>query len=224
MRARRLYVHLVAWIGGAMMVACSNSGSALTLDSGPPVDAGSGAMAPSVLTGLQQVVAAGKTFSSVPSDLATQKVAAQIVQLQYDRTASLNTAALIQKTEADPNYKGNKTFIESSRQASLAQAATDLTQIQALQQTNVPGTAALNQDGGAANVINAIVVQAFAAQAEAILKSKNPPSADAISNYLQEVSVVLGDQGSDGHDVASQLVVQALLSDGGLARVDASVQ
>jgi len=38
---------------------------------------------------------------------------------------------------------------------------------------------------------------------------------------LQEVAVVLGDQGNDGHDVAAQLVAQAILSDAGLVRTDA---
>jgi hypothetical protein len=218
---RRLGFLLFLWgasLSCASVLACSNSGSPsapLGSDGGAPLPA-------SVTQGLQQLVSQGQKYAGVPTDPTTSKVAAQIVQLLYDRASSLATAGNIEAIEADPGYTGNKTLLETSRQASLARAASDLTQVQALQKSS--GSATLNADGGAVNVINAIVVQAFSARASAILASTGaPPSADSVSNFLQEVAVVLGDQGNDGHDVAAQLVVQAILSDAGLVRTDAGV-
>jgi hypothetical protein len=218
---RRLGFLLAALLSCPPLLGCSNNGAGPSGPLGTDGGSSSTTLDPTVATGLQQLVSQGQKYSNYPTDSATAKVAAQIVQLLFDRAASLGTAANIAATEADPSYTGNKAYLETSRQASLTRAASDLAQIQTLQQSSVPGSVTLNADGGAVGVINAIVVEAFAARASAILASKKPPSTQQISDFLQEVAVVLGDQGNDGHDVAAQLVAQAILSDAGLVRTDA---
>ncbi len=194
---------------------CSNSSSGGgTTPSGP--------LPASVVTGLQQAAAMAQTYASVPTDPQTLKVAAQVSDLLYDREVQLATAAHLLASESVP--KVNVPLIEVVRQAAIAKAAADLSKIQSLQQSGVPGQGQIAADGGADEVITALIAKTFAARAQTLLtQSSNGTlafTADQLSAFLQEIAVVMGDDEPGGHNVAGRALIQELLSDAGLTMTD----
>jgi len=215
MHARAKLALLLALPGCIAVAGCSNSNSSSS----------SAAIPANLTTGLQEVVAQGQAYASVPTDPATLKVAAQITELEQDREVQLGSASMLLASETDPKYSHNAAMLEAARQRALALAASDLTQIQKLQQANVPGQSALAADGGADEVIASLIAQTFSSRAQTILtnasKGANGPTSGQISNFLQQVAIVMGDDGAGGHNVAARLIAHDILSDAGLSTYDA---
>jgi hypothetical protein len=191
-----------------VLAACSHSGGS----SPPPTP---NPASSSQVSALQALVEAGAP-SNVPVDTQTGQVAAQISQLLKDRASCLGAANMLQIAENDPANSGISAQLEMYRQTQLTQAQNDLNKIQSLEgSTSAPGKAFISTDGGADLVLNTIVSKAFAAQAAVYLAAGSgagAPSADTITAFLQSEAIVEADEGPGGHNVASQVVGQALIS------------
>jgi len=211
----------------ATLVACSHSSSNGTSSSS------SSAAAPTTInagqvTALQVIVQYAQPDASVPQDTQTAQVAAQIAELDLDRASSIFAANALQVAEQDPSRAATAAQLEIYRQKQLAQAASDVSKIQALQaSTTAPGKALLTTDGGAGQVLSSVVATAFAAQAAAYLAagkkaaaSGTPgPSADDITGFLQGEAIATADEGPGGHDVAGRVLAAALLADASVSSI-----
>jgi hypothetical protein len=198
---------------------CSHSSSSSSASSSTTLD-------PTSQTALQALVTQLQPYAKVPSDPATRRAAAQIQELAWDMAVQNSTAALLLASEQDPGHAGQTAAYEAERQKDLAQAASDLAEIRKLQGSGVPGQSTLASDGGAQQVIVAILGQGFTATAQNILNAgasgKPVPSDDQISSFLSQVAIVMGDEGVGGHEVASRILQRVILSDAGFSTADSS--
>jgi hypothetical protein len=230
--ARAKLVLALALPGCMVVVGCSNSstnGPTVTSYPDGGYEAGPiGTVSATNVSGLNTVIAQGNATTSTATDKDTLRVAAEIEDLEYDRKVQLGTAAMLLTSESEPKYAPNAAKLEAARQAALTQAASDLTKIQAFQQTSVPGKATLNTDGGASAVIDALIAKTYATRAQQILnlaaQGGKVPTNDQVSLFLQQIALVTEDDGPGGHTVAERLVVRDVLSDGGLKYTDGGVR
>jgi len=230
--ARAKLALALALPGCMVVVGCSNpSTGAPPLTSYPDggFEAGPiGTVSATNVAGLTAVVTQGSATAATATDRDTLRIAAEIEDLEYDRKVQLGTAAMLLTSESEPKYAPNAAKLEAARQAALSQAASDLTKIQAFQQTSVPGKTILNTDGGASVVIDALIAKTYATRAQQILnlagQGGKVPTNDQISLFLQQIALVTEDDGPGGHTVAERLVVRDLLSDGGLKYTDGGVR
>ena len=227
LRARLSLILSISACTGA--VGCSNSGGG---SPGPSQPAAASSISAAQVTALQAIVQRGQVAPTVPTDAQTARLAAQIAELDHDRASELGAASMLQIAENDPSNKSKGAQLGIYRQKHIAQAAADVTKIAALiAGAKVSGKSVLGTDGGAAQVLESIVAQSFAAQAKAYLTAGSQaasngnagPKSDEISTFLQEEAIVTSDEGNGGHDVAGRVVGYALLADASLSSITTSV-
>jgi hypothetical protein len=211
------------------MVGCSSSaGTPPGGSTSPPATT---TLSTDQVQGLQGVLQRAQATKSTPLDRDTALLAAQISELQFDRTAALGSATMLQASAADPANKSTASQLGTYRQQELTLAASDQTKIQSLlASSKAAGKALVATEGGASQVLGAIVAQSFGAQAQAFLTAGTQaaangtagPTSDTLSTFLQEEAVVTSDEASGGHDVAGRVIANALIGGASVASLMAT--